>query len=153
MDDGRLTDGQGRTVDFKNTFLIMTSNLITSGDEKEVLQKLKGFFKPEFINRLDEILIFNALKQEDIRKIVDIQITKLQSRLSEHHIQLVLDETVKNWLAQNGYDVEYGARPLKRFIQQEIENPLAIELLNGHIKDNDVVQIGLENDKLKITTK
>ena len=153
LDDGRLTDGQGRTVDFKNTFLIMTSNLITSGDEKEVLQKLKGFFKPEFINRLDEILIFNALKQEDIRKIVDIQITKLQSRLSEHHIQLVLDETVKNWLAQNGYDVEYGARPLKRFIQQEIENPLAIELLNGHIKDNDVVQIGLENDKLKITTK
>ena len=153
LDDGRLTDGQGRTVDFKNTFLIMTSNLITSGDEKEVLQKLKRFFKPEFINRLDEILIFNALKQEDIRKIVDIQITKLQSRLSEHHIQLVLDETVKNWLAQNGYDVEYGARPLKRFIQQEIENPLAIELLNGHIKDNDVVQIGLENDKLKITTK
>ena len=153
LDDGRLTDGQGRTVDFKNTFLIMTSNLITSGDEKEVLQKLKGFFKPEFINRLDEILIFNALKQEDIRKIVDIQITKLQSRLSEHHIQLVLDETVKNWLAQNGYDVEYGARPLKRFIQQEIENPLAIELLNGHIQDNDVVQLSLEADKLKINTQ
>ena len=153
LDDGRLTDGQGRTVDFKNTFLIMTSNLITSGDEKEVLQKLKGFFKPEFINRLDEILIFNALKQEDIRKIVDIQIAKLQSRLSEHHIQIVVDENVKNWLAKNGYDAEFGARPLKRFIQQEIENPLAIELLNGHIKDNNIVQLSLEDNKLKISTQ
>ena len=151
LDDGRLTDGQGRTVDFKNTFLIMTSNLITGEKEKDILQKLKNFFKPEFINRLDEIIVFHALKQEDIRKIVDIQIARLQERLKEHHIQLHLDDTAKDWLAKNGYDAEFGARPLKRLIQQEVENPLAIELLNGHISDNSVAHLSVKQDKLVVS--
>ena len=151
LDDGRLTDGQGRTVDFKNTFLIMTSNLITGDKEKDILQKLKNFFKPEFINRLDEIIVFHTLKQEDIRQIVDIQISRLQERLKEHHIQLHLDDAAKDWLAKNGHDAEFGARPLKRLIQQEVENPLAIELLNGHISDNSEVYLSVKQDKLIIS--
>ncbi|MBE6456131.1 MAG: ATP-dependent chaperone ClpB [Alphaproteobacteria bacterium] len=151
LDDGRLTDGQGRTVDFKNTFLIMTSNLITGDKEKDILQKLKNFFKPEFINRLDEIIVFHTLKQEDIRQIVDIQIARLQERLKEHHIQLHLDDAAKDWLAKNGHDAEFGARPLKRLIQQEVENPLAIELLNGHISDNSEVYLSVKQDKLIIS--
>lgn len=150
LDDGRLTDGQGRTVDFKNTFLIMTSNLISGGNEKEILPKLKSFFKPEFINRLDEIIVFRALQKEDIRKIVDIQIHRLQERLKDHKIELKLDDAAKDWLAQNGYDTEFGARPLKRLIQQEVENPLATALLEGRVKDCSVAKLFVKGDKLEI---
>ncbi len=141
LDDGRLTDGQGRTVDFKNTFLIMTSNLVTGSDEKELMLRLKTFFKPEFINRLDEIIVFKSLQKEDIRKIVDIQLHKLESRLKDHRIELRVEDSARDYLAQEGYDAEFGARPLKRFIRQEIENPLAIQLLDGTIKDDSLITI------------
>ncbi len=147
LDEGHLTDGQGRTVDFKNTFLIMTSNLGT-GQKQDLMTTLKSFFRPEFINRLDEIIQFNALKKEDIRKIVDIQSAHLQSRLDDRHITLHLDDKAKDWLAQNGYDESFGARPLKRLIRQEIENPLAIKLLNGDIADNSTVTISANKNGL-----
>jgi len=102
---------------------------------------LRSFFKPEFLNRLDEIITFNGLNKEDIRRIVDIQISYLQARLSERHIMLSLDDLAKNWLAENGYSPEFGARPLKRLIVQEIENPLAMMLLDGEISDNSVAWI------------
>ena len=148
LDDGRLTDGQGRTVDFKNTFLIMTSNLGVGDNEKDVRTLLKSFFKPEFINRLDEIIVFHKLQKEHIRSIVDIQMKRLQDRLKERHITLKLDDKAKNWLAENGYDSEFGARPLKRLIQQEIENPLALKLLDGEIKDNSTLTISADKNKL-----
>ncbi len=148
LDDGRLTDGQGRTVDFKNTFLIMTSNLGTDQKTKDIREILKSFFRPEFINRLDEIIVFNPLKKENIRQIVDIQLKRLQDRLKERHITLKLDDKAKDWLADNGYDEAFGARPLKRLIQQEIENPLAIKLLDGEIKDNSTVLISADKNKL-----
>ena len=150
LDDGRLTDGQGRTVDFKNTFLIMTSNLIADTNGKDVREALKGFFRPEFINRLDEIIVFKPLGKESIRKIVEIQLARLQKRLDDHHITLKFDDKALNWLAENGYDKEFGARPLKRLIQQEVENPLAIKLLNGDIKDDSEVKITADKDKLVI---
>ena len=150
LDDGRLTDGQGRTVDFKNTFLIMTSNLGTGEKGKDVREMLKGFFRPEFINRLDEIIVFHALGKEQIRQIVDIQLKRLQERLSERHIVLQLDDKAKDWLAENGYDEAYGARPLKRLIQQEVENPLAVKLLNGDIRDDSAVKISANKTGLLI---
>ena len=148
LDDGRLTDSKGRVVDFKNTFIILTSNLIVNENEKDMIQKLKSFFKPEFLNRLDEIIKFHALQKKDIRKIVDIQVARLQSRLNEHRIALKLDDKAKDWLAGNGYDPEFGARPLKRLIQQELENPLAMELLAGKISDNSTVSVTVKGDKL-----
>ena len=150
LDDGRLTDGQGRTVDFKNTFLIMTSNLGTGEKGKDVREMLKGFFRPEFINRLDEIIVFHALGKEQIRQIVDIQLKRLQERLNERHIVLKLDDKAKDWLADNGYDEAYGARPLKRLIQQEVENPLAVKLLNGDIRDDSTVNISADKNGLII---
>ncbi len=150
LDDGRLTDGQGRTVDFKNTFVIMTSNLCQGEKKEDVRETLKNFFKPEFINRLDEIIVFNPLGKEHIRAIVDIQLQRLQARLNDRRIKLELDDKAKDWLATNGYDENFGARPLKRLIQQELENKLAIALLNGHIKDDSTVKITTGDDGLKI---
>jgi len=147
LDEGRLTDSKGRTVDFKNTFIILTSNLIAGFNltRDETLTALRKFFKPEFLNRLDEIITFNSLKKEDIRKIVDIQINRLQKRLDERHIVLNVDERAKNWLTEHGYNQEFGARPLKRLLVQEAENPLSIMLLNGDIKDNSTVLISADN--------
>ncbi|MBP1532097.1 MAG: AAA family ATPase, partial [Alphaproteobacteria bacterium] len=151
LDEGHLTDGKGRTVDFKNTFIILTSNLITKSDkDQDVMAALRNFFKPEFLNRLDEILVFSALKKEDIYKIVDIQTSFLQKRLTDRHISLELDEKAKSWLADNGYNQDFGARPLKRLIVQEIENPLAIMLLEGQIDDGDTVAISAGKDGLII---
>ena len=149
LDEGHLTDGKGRTVDFKNTFIILTSNLIT-GETQDVMTTLKNFFKPEFLNRLDEILVFNALKKEDIRRIADIQIAQLQKRLDERHITLALDEKAKDWLALNGYNPEFGARPLKRLLVQNLENPLAIMLLDGEVNDGAVVHISADDNGLTI---
>ncbi|MFX0012395.1 MAG: ATP-dependent chaperone ClpB, partial [Candidatus Hermodarchaeota archaeon] len=143
LDDGRLTDGQGRTVDFKNTIIIMTSNVGSqfilesrSQDEEkntEMLQNiLKQYFKPEFLNRIDEIVIFNFLKQEQIKDIVDIQIKQLNKTLAEHKIKLELTEKTKEFLAEKGFDPDFGARPLKRAIQNYIQNPLSLELLEGN---------------------
>ncbi|MBO6282097.1 MAG: ATP-dependent chaperone ClpB [Alphaproteobacteria bacterium] len=150
LDEGHLTDGKGRTVDFKNTFIILTSNLVTGIEKKEIMEILKSFFKPEFLNRLDEIIAFKPLQKDDIRKIVDIQIERLQTRLNERHIKLHLNDSAKDWLAENGYSAEFGARPLKRLIVQEIENPLALKLLSGEISDNQVVEISASDDGLDI---
>ncbi len=150
LDDGRLTDGQGRTVDFKNTFLIMTSNLRVENKNQDVREALKGFFRPEFINRLDEVIVFKPLGKDEIRQIADIQLARLQQRLNERHITLSLDDKAKNWLAENGYDEEFGARPLKRLIQQEVENKLALKLLDGEIKDNSEVVLTADKDGLEV---
>lgn len=151
LDDGRLTDGQGRTVDFKNTFLIMTSNLGSGENSKDPREMLKGFFRPEFINRLDEIIVFHRLQKDHIRSIVDIQLKTLQNRLNERHIELRLDDKAKDWLAENGFDEAFGARPLKRLIRQELENKLATKLLNGEIRDDSIVHISADDNGLTIS--
>ena len=151
LDEGHLTDGKGRTVDFKNTFIILTSNLITDKNKDNgIMEILRGFFKPEFLNRLDEILVFNSLQKEDIARIVDIQVSLLQKRLDERRIKLVLTDKAKNWFAENGYSPEFGARPLKRLIVREIENPLSIMLLDGEIKDRDTVSVDADEQGIII---
>ncbi len=149
LDDGRLTDSKGRVVDFKNTFLIMTSNLVSDGNKKEIREKLKNFFKPEFINRLDEIIVFEPLSKEHIGNIAKIQLEHLQKRLLQtHNIQLTVDDKALIYLAENGYDNEFGARPLKRLIQQEVENVLALKILNSEIKDNTEVILSANENGL-----
>ncbi len=148
LDDGRLTDGQGRTVDFKNTFLIMTSNLGTGENIKDVRSVLKTFFKPEFINRLDEVIVFDSLSQEQIKKIVDIQISRLQKRLDDRRIKIALSDEARDFIAANGYDKDFGARPLKRLIEQIITNPLSKLILEGKLKDTMTVKIEKEGDHL-----
>jgi ATP-dependent Clp protease ATP-binding subunit ClpB len=151
LDDGRLTDGQGRTVNFKNTVVIMTSNLgsqaITAARgayetiRDEVLQALRQHFRPEFLNRIDDIVVFHALERDDVRKIVDIQLRRLEQRLADRHLTLVFNEAARDYLAHRGYDPVYGARPLKRAIQQEVETPLAQQIVAGTIGDGSVVQV------------
>jgi ATP-dependent Clp protease ATP-binding subunit ClpB len=157
LDDGRLTDGQGRTVDFKNTVVIMTSNLggevfSQGGDEKQktekVLRVLRQQFRPEFLNRVDDIVVFHALTKEHIRKIVDVQLKRLSKRLEEKHITVELTEAARDLLAEQGYDPTYGARPLKRVIQRKVLDPLAIEILSGNISDGSIVTIDAEHQKL-----
>ncbi len=153
LDDGRLTDGQGRVVNFKNTIIIMTSNIGTelimeSDDKKEIEsrieQVLKNHFRPEFLNRIDEVVIFNRLKKEDISRIVEIQMKYLQSRLAEKDIRLTLTKMAKDKLAELGYDPIYGARPLKRTIQKYIQDPLAIKILKGEVKEHDAVDVDVD---------
>jgi ATP-dependent Clp protease ATP-binding subunit ClpB len=150
LDDGRLTDGQGRTVDFKNAVVIMTSNLgshwILAADDDEsydekVLGTVRDHFKPEFLNRVDEIIVFHRLSQDDLARIVDIQLATLTSRLAERGIALDLTEAARSYLAEKGYDPAYGARPLKRLIQREIENELALRLLDGTFTDGDTIRV------------
>ncbi|MEK6549410.1 MAG: ATP-dependent chaperone ClpB [Nitrospirota bacterium] len=153
LDDGRLTDGKGRTVDFKNTVIIMTSNIasreiqdaVAEGDEAAMrtraLEVLRGHFRPEFLNRIDDIVMFCPLTQEQLSAIVELQVAQLGRRLEEHHIQLVLTDGAKEHLAMTGYDVVYGARPLKRMIQREILNPLAMRLLDGTLKEGQTVRV------------
>ncbi|GHO52017.1 ATP-dependent chaperone ClpB [Ktedonobacter robiniae] len=162
LDDGRLTDGQGRTVDFKNTVLIMTSNVgvlwlpeLEKLDEDEVQrmvrQRLRGEgFRPEFINRIDEIIVFHPISREQMRDIVNIQLDRLRQRLSERHITLQLTGTARDRLAEMGYDEEFGARPLKRVIQREIENRIARELLDGTVRDGDTVVIDVKDGKFTL---
>jgi len=148
LDDGRLTDGQGRVVDFKNVIIIMTSNLgsdlILGAKNPEALRSslmelLKQSFRPEFLNRIDETVIFNRLDKSEISKIVDIQLTRLAQRLAERKITLNVTEAAKALLAERGYDPMFGARPLKRTIQSELENPLAKQVIAGAIKDGETV--------------
>jgi len=159
LDDGRLTDGHGRTVDFKNTVIIMTSNLgsqwiseLGVRDEVEmrqrVMEAVRAHFRPEFLNRIDEIIIFHNLTPENLKQIVEIQIRRLQKRLLEKNLSVELTEEAKDLLAREGYDPVYGARPLKRVIQRWIENPLAMELLNGGFKEGDAILIGVKDGKL-----
>jgi len=164
LDDGRLTDGKGRTVDFKNTIIIMTSNIGSSeirdfaGKNEEVmksrtLEALRRHFKPEFLNRLDDIIVFHALDREQIKEIVDIQIGRLNKRLADNKLTLVLSDGARELLAGEGFDPAYGARPLKRAIQRLIENPLALEILEGHFQDGDTIEAGPDGDHFKFTKK
>jgi ATP-dependent Clp protease ATP-binding subunit ClpB len=160
LDDGRLTDSQGRTVDFKNTIIVLTSNLgseamadhldedITPRVRDQVMQIVRNSFRPEFLNRLDEILIFHRLSRSHMTKIVDIQLSQLRKRLQERKITLALDEKAIQWLADVGYDPMYGARPLKRLIQRNLQDPLAVQLLDGSIKDGDFVRVTATSDSL-----
>jgi len=156
LDDGRLTDGQGRTVDFRNTILILTSNLGSqflvepdlSWDEKEraVNEVVRQAFKPEFVNRLDDIVVFSALSKEDLGAIVELYIDRLQSRLSERRLELAVTPAARTWLGERGYDPVYGARPLRRLIQHEIDDKLATGLLSGSVRDGDVVRVDVAPD-------
>jgi ATP-dependent Clp protease ATP-binding subunit ClpB len=159
LEDGRMTDGQGRTVDFKNTVIIMTSNLgsqyiqeLAATDRKEmerlVTAALRESFKPEFLNRIDETIIFNNLGREEIAAIVDIQLKRLRKNLASRKIALDLSEKAKTLIAEKGYDPVYGARPLKRTIQRMIQDPLAVKILAGEFKEGDRVKVDAHGDEL-----
>jgi ATP-dependent Clp protease ATP-binding subunit ClpB len=160
LDDGRLTDGQGRTVDFRNTLIIMTSNLGSEylvaqaeGEDTEavrgqVMAEVRAHFRPEFLNRVDEIILFHRLKREHMGRIVDIQIEHLQKLLEDRKISITLDAKARDWLAEKGYDPAYGARPLKRTIQKSVQDPLAELILSGKIKDGEKVKVSAGRDGL-----
>ncbi|MEX3011373.1 ATP-dependent chaperone ClpB [Hoeflea sp. TYP-13] len=163
LDDGRLTDGQGRTVDFRNTLIIMTSNLgaeyltgLAEGQDvdsvrDQVMEVVKASFRPEFLNRVDETILFHRLRREDMGAIVDIQMARLTDLLTERKITLDLGEDARNWLAEKGYDPAYGARPLKRVIQKYVQDPLAEKVLAGEIADGQKVSISAASDRLLIS--
>ncbi|MBZ9793696.1 ATP-dependent chaperone ClpB [Rhizobium sp. 3T7] len=165
LDDGRLTDGQGRTVDFRNTMIIMTSNLgaeyltqLKEGDDSEVVREqvmevVRGHFRPEFLNRIDEIILFHRLKREEMGAIVDIQLKRLVALLAERKITLELDDDARTWLANKGYDPVYGARPLKRVIQKYVQDPLAEQILSGQVPDGSTVKITSGTDRLLFRTR
>jgi ATP-dependent Clp protease ATP-binding subunit ClpB len=146
LDEGRLTDGQGRTVDFRNTILILTSNLGSGGNEEQVMAAVRAAFKPEFINRLDDVLIFDGLNPEELVRIVDIQLEQLDKRLAQRRLQLAVSLPAKTWLAHRGFDPVYGARPLRRLVQHAIGDQLAKMLLAGDVHDGDVVPVNVSAD-------
>jgi ATP-dependent Clp protease ATP-binding subunit ClpB len=162
LDDGRLTDGQGRTVDFKNTLIVLTSNLGSShlaalrdGESAEtvreqVMEEVRRAFRPEFLNRLDEILLFNRLSRAHMQDIVEIQLGRLRKLLADRKVALEFDKNALQWLANRGYDPVYGARPLKRVIQRSLQNPLATQILEGRIKDGDTVKVTVEGGELSV---
>ena len=160
LDDGVLTDGQGRTVDFKQTLIVLTSNLgsqalsqLPDGADaaeakRDVMDAVRAHFRPEFLNRLDETIIFDRLTREDMDGIVDIQMARLLKRLAQRKITLELDDGARKWLADEGYDPVFGARPLKRVIQRALQDPLAEMLLAGDVSDGDTVQVSAGADGL-----
>jgi ATP-dependent Clp protease ATP-binding subunit ClpB len=163
LDDGRLTDGQGRTVDFRNVILVLTSNLGSqllvsdlsgeSADSKTeaVLEVVRSHFKPEFLNRLDDIVVFDQLTTEELSGIVDVQLTALSKRLSGRRLSLDVTDAAREWLAINGFDPLYGARPLRRLIQTAIGDQLARALIAGQITDGDTVSIDVTDDRSQLT--
>ncbi len=186
LDDGRLTDGQGRTVDFKNTIVIMTSNigshliqewfesrsrreeaqtsggkasqrLVTSSPtgelEKQVMAELKHHFRPEFLNRVDDVIIFQSLDEKELAKIVDIQLERLKKRLAQQNLTLDVDSAAKKLLAKEGYDPQFGARPLKRAVQERILNPLSLRLLEGDFKPGDRIKVSAKDGELVFEKK
>ena len=163
LDDGRITDGQGRTVDFKNTVIIMTSNIGSQyileeeqsqeARERLVMDALRGHFRPEFLNRVDEIIIFDRLSEDDLKKIVEIQLKRLAKRLEQQKITLDLSDSAKAHLAREGYDPVYGARPLRRTIQKEILDPLSIDILEGKVREGQTVYIDAKNGALEFREK
>jgi ATP-dependent Clp protease ATP-binding subunit ClpB len=162
LDDGRITDGQGRTVDFKNTVIIMTSNVgsqfITEEESKEgrsrlVMDALRAHFRPEFLNRVDEIIIFDRLTEDDLKKIVEIQLRRLTKRLEQQKVTLELSDSAKELIAREGYDPVYGARPLRRTIQKEILNPLSIDILEGKVREGQTVRVDAKNGALEFRAK
>jgi ATP-dependent Clp protease ATP-binding subunit ClpB len=162
LDDGRLTDGQGRTVDFRNTLIIMTSNLGSEylvnqpeGEDSEAVRDqvmgiVRAHFRPEFLNRVDEIILFHRLKREQMAHIVDIQMKRLAKLLADRKLTVALDDKAKDWLGSKGYDPAYGARPLKRVIQKYVQDPLAELILQGKIREGDKVEITAGKDGLII---
>ncbi len=144
LDEGRLTDGQGRTVDFRNTILILTSNLGAGGTDEEVMEAVKRAFKPEFINRLDDVLIFEPLSSDQLKSIVSIQVGALAERLAARRLILDVTDDAQSWLAEHGYDPAYGARPLRRLIQKAIGDQLAKKLLAGEVRDGDTVRVDVD---------
>jgi len=153
LDDGRLTDGQGRTVDFRNTIIVLTSNLgsdvlaaqpegePTAMVQAQVMRAVRQHFRPEFLNRLDEIILFRRLQRANMAAIVDIQLERLRALLTDRKIDIDLDRGAIEWLANEGYDSTYGARPLKRVIQRTLQNPLAGMILEGTVKEGDTVHV------------
>jgi ATP-dependent Clp protease ATP-binding subunit ClpB len=151
LDDGRLTDGQGRTVDFRNAIVIMTSNLgsaifqdPSAGAEErgeKVMAEVRAHFRPEFVNRVDDIIVFQPLGRDEIARIVDIQLGVLERRLEERKLGIRLTPAAREYLANKGYDPAFGARPLKRLIQREIQDALALKLLSGEIAEGDTIEI------------
>jgi len=156
LDDGRLTDGQGRTVDFRNTILILTSNLGSmylidqdlpwSEKENAVLELVRKSFKPEFVNRLDDIVIFAPLSREELGQIVSLYVDRLERRLDQRRLQLAVTPAARTWLADRGYDPVYGARPLRRLMQHQIDDALARALLTGEVRDGDLVRVDVAPD-------
>ncbi|RUX54761.1 AAA family ATPase [Mesorhizobium sp. M7A.F.Ca.CA.002.09.1.1] len=165
LDDGRLTDGQGRTVDFRNTLIIMTSNLgaeylvnLTEDQDvdlvrDEVMNVVRASFRPEFLNRVDEVILFHRLRRQDMGRIVEIQLKRLESLLVDRKITLSLDQEAVDWLAAKGYDPAYGARPLKRVMQKELQDPLAEKILLGDILDGSTVKVTAGSDRLNFRSK
>jgi ATP-dependent Clp protease ATP-binding subunit ClpB len=165
LDDGRLTDGQGRTIDFKNTLIVLTSNLgsdhlaaLPDGEDVDaarelVMDMVRVAFRPEFLNRLDEIVLFHRLSREQMGGIVDIQLARLAKLLAERDIVLELNQQARTWLANAGYDPVYGARPLKRVIQRSLQNPLATRILNGTVHDGDVVEVSVSDGALTLSAR
>ena len=163
LDEGRLTDGQGRTVDFRNTLIIMTSNIgaqhllnLADGDNVQaakvgVMAEVNAHFRPEFLNRIDEILLFERLKPEHMGAIVDIQLTRLQGWLMDKNITLKLSKAARKHLGDQGYDPGFGARPLKRVIQKQVQDELARELLAGRIADGDTVKVDIAGGKIRMS--
>jgi ATP-dependent Clp protease ATP-binding subunit ClpB len=141
LDDGRLTDGQGRTVDFRNTVVIMTSNIRSANE-------LRDRFRPEFLNRVDEVVVFEALTREQLADIVELQLGRLRERVAERQLALEVTDAAKELLAEEGWDPAYGARPLKRAIQRLVENPLALELLEGRFAEGDTVRVEAREGEL-----
>jgi ATP-dependent Clp protease ATP-binding subunit ClpB len=159
LDDGRLTDGHGRTVDFRNTIVVMTSNLGSDRIQElagqpydtikaAVMEVLRHQFRPEFINRIDETVVFHALGREHLRRIVDIQVDALRARLAERDMTIRFTDEALDWLAKVGFDPVYGARPLKRAIQQHVENALARDILAGKLGDGDTIEVAVSGDGL-----
>jgi ATP-dependent Clp protease ATP-binding subunit ClpB len=164
LDDGRLTDGQGRTVDFRNTLIVMTSNLgseylVALGEDQDVdevrgqvMDVVRSSFRPEFLNRVDEIILFHRLKREQMGAIVDIQMGRLQKLLDERKLTIELSSEARDWLAEKGYEPAYGARPLKRVIQKSLQDPLAEKILAGEIKDGEKIRVGVSGSALSFDT-
>jgi ATP-dependent Clp protease ATP-binding subunit ClpB len=144
LDDGRLTDGQGRTVDFRNTVIIMTSNIRSA-------EALRDVFRPEFLNRIDEVVEFHALTKEQLAEVVELQLRRLTERLAERGLRLEVTDAAKEQLVEAGWDPTYGARPLKRAIQRLVENPLALRLLEGEFAEGDTVRVDAQNGDLVFT--
>nr|MCR4960750.1 AAA family ATPase [Lachnospiraceae bacterium] len=162
LDDGRITDSLGRTVDFKNTILIMTSNIgaqylldginekgeISEDAQEEVMDQLRDSFRPEFLNRLDEIIFFKPLTESDIKSIAKIQIEDLNKRIEDRELHLVVTDEALSYIAHNGYEPVYGARPLKRYIQKNVETEVAKLILSGDLDADDIIEIGMEDNRL-----
>jgi ATP-dependent Clp protease ATP-binding subunit ClpC len=174
LDEGRLTDGQGHIVSFRNTVVIMTSNVGTafaheggplgfmqssgsgqsgSAHQREIERELKNTFRPEFLNRIDEVIVFNDLTVEDMERIVDLQMGEVAARLSELGLEVTLTDSSRHWLARKGFDPQFGARPLRRALQRHVESPLSIRLLRGDFEKGNVVVVDVDDDELSFQTR